>query len=127
MLDAGENGVGKRTLFDDENGPVYRIQSRGGKGVITMKTGDKTGDVVGALTVRDADEIMLITTKGQMVRTRVKEIRRDEPQHTMGVILIPSPRRREAAIHRPLSSATRTTKNKNRHPPKPSLRNRGVT
>jgi hypothetical protein len=33
--------------FDDENGPVYRLQSRGGKGVITMKTGDKTGDVIG--------------------------------------------------------------------------------
>jgi DNA gyrase subunit A len=40
-----------------------------------MKTGDKTGRVVGALTVTDKDELMLITTKGQMVRTRVKEIR----------------------------------------------------
>jgi DNA gyrase subunit A len=75
LLVAGANGIGKRTPFDDEDGPVYRIQSRGGKGVITMKTGDKTGDVVGALTVRESDEIMLITNKGQMVRTRVKEIR----------------------------------------------------
>ena len=40
-----------------------------------MKTGEKTGDVVGALTVHEHDEIMLITNKGQMVRTRVKEIR----------------------------------------------------
>ena len=40
-----------------------------------MKTGEKTGDVVGALTVTEQDELMLITTKGQMVRTRVKEIR----------------------------------------------------
>jgi DNA gyrase subunit A len=70
LLVAGENGIGKRTPFDD-----YRRQSRGGKGIITMKTGEKTGDVVGALTVRDTDEIMLITNKGQMVRTRVKEIR----------------------------------------------------
>ena len=87
LLVAGENGVGKRTPFDDENGPVYRLQSRGGKGVITMKTGEKTGDVVGALTVHDNDEIMLITTKGQMVRTRVKEIR-ETGRNTMGVILI---------------------------------------
>ena len=46
-------------------------RSRGGKGIITMKTGDKTGGVVGALTVTEKDELMLITTKGQMVRTRV--------------------------------------------------------
>ena len=82
LLVAGENGVGKRTPFDD-----YRKQSRGGKGIITMKTGDKTGDVVGALAVREQDELMLITTKGQMVRTRVKEIRQTA-RNTMGVILI---------------------------------------
>ena len=64
LLVAGENGIGKRTPFDD-----YRKQTRGGKGIITMKTGDKTGQVVGALAVRDADELMLITNKGQMVRT----------------------------------------------------------
>ena len=52
-----------------------------------MKTGDKTGDVVGALTVRDNDELMLITTKGQMVRTRVKEIR-VVGRNTMGVKLM---------------------------------------
>jgi DNA gyrase subunit A len=82
LLVAGENGIGKRTPFDD-----YRVQSRGGKGIITMKTGDKTGEVVGALTVRDADEIMLITNKGQMVRTRVKEIR-ETGRNTMGVKLM---------------------------------------
>jgi len=82
LLVAGENGIGKRTPFDD-----YRRQSRGGKGIITMKTGEKTGDVVGALTVRDADEIMLITNKGQMVRTRVKEIR-ETGRNTMGVKLM---------------------------------------
>lgn len=82
LLVAGENGIGKRTPFDD-----YRRQSRGGKGIITMKTGEKTGDVVGALTVREADEIMLITNKGQMVRTRVKEIR-ETGRNTMGVKLM---------------------------------------
>src|SRR5438045_2417159 len=82
LLVAGENGIGKRTTFDD-----YRKQKRGGKGIITMKTGTKTGDVVGALTVRDSDEIMLITTKGQMVRTRVKEIR-ETGRNTMGVKLM---------------------------------------
>ena len=82
LLVAGENGIGKRTGFDD-----YRRQSRGGKGIITMKTGDKTGEVVGALTVRETDEIMLITNKGQMVRTRVKEIR-ETGRNTMGVKLM---------------------------------------
>jgi DNA gyrase subunit A len=82
LLVAGENGIGKRTAFDE-----YRIQSRGGKGVITMKTTDKTGDVVGALTVRDADELMLITNKGQMVRTRVREIR-ETGRNAQGVKLI---------------------------------------
>ncbi len=82
LLVAGENGIGKRTGFDE-----YRIQSRGGKGIITMKTGDRTGQVVGALTVHDHDEVMLITTGGQMVRIRVSEIR-EAGRNTMGVKLI---------------------------------------
>jgi DNA gyrase subunit A len=82
LLVAGENGIGKRTPFDE-----YRKQSRGGKGIITMKTADKTGKVVGALTVTDKDEIMLITSGGQMVRTRVAEIR-EAGRNTMGVKLI---------------------------------------
>ncbi|MEO6845874.1 MAG: DNA gyrase subunit A [Chthoniobacterales bacterium] len=82
LLVAGENGIGKRTVFDE-----YRLQSRGGKGIITMKTGEKTGKVVGALTVTDKDEIMLITTGGQMVRTRVAEIR-EVGRNTQGVKLI---------------------------------------
>ncbi len=82
LLVAGENGIGKRTSFEE-----YRLQSRGGKGIITMKTGEKTGDVVGALTVTNQDELMLITTKGQMVRTRVKEIR-ETGRNAMGVKLM---------------------------------------
>src|SRR5437764_1310234 len=82
LLVAGENGIGKRKRFDE-----YRRQSRGGKGIITMKAGEKTGDVVGALSVRETDEIMLITNKGQMVRTRVREIR-ETGRNTMGVKLM---------------------------------------
>jgi DNA gyrase subunit A len=82
LLVAGENGIGKRTGFDE-----YRVQSRGGKGIITMKTTDKTGGVAGALSVRDADELMLITNKGKMVRTRVAEIR-ETGRNAQGVKLI---------------------------------------
>ena len=86
LLVAGDNGIGKRTTFED-----YRRQSRGGKGIITMKTGDKTGLVVGALSVTDDDEIMLITTDGQMVRTPVKQIR-ETGRIAMGVKLIDLPK-----------------------------------
>jgi DNA gyrase subunit A len=71
LLVAGENGKGKKSDFDD-----YRVQTRGGKGIITMKTNKKTGNVVGALAVHDNDEIMIITVGGQMVRTSVKGIRK---------------------------------------------------
>jgi len=92
LLVAGQNGIGKRTPFDmvladGRVEPVYRLQSRGGKGVITMKANDKTGAVVGALTVRDADEIMLITIGGQMVRIFVKGVR-EAGRITQGVKLI---------------------------------------
>ena len=92
LLVAGENGIGKRTPFDLvlEDGTaeqVYRLQSRGGKGIITMKANEKTGVVVGALTVRDSDEIMLITTGGQLVRIFVKDIR-EAGRNTQGVKLI---------------------------------------
>jgi DNA gyrase subunit A len=82
LLVAGELGIGKRTDFSE-----YRLQSRGGKGIITMKTTDRTGQVVGALTVKDADEIMLITVAGQMVRTTVSDIR-EAGRNTQGVKLI---------------------------------------
>jgi DNA gyrase subunit A len=82
LLVAGSNAIGKRTAFDE-----YRQQSRGGKGIITMKTTDKTGEIVGALTVTDADEIMLITVRGQMVRTAVKDVR-EAGRNTMGVKLM---------------------------------------
>jgi DNA gyrase subunit A len=82
LLVAGSNGIGKRTGFEE-----YRVQSRGGKGIITMRTGERTGDVVGALTVHESDELMLITTGGQMVRIRVSEVR-ETGRNTMGVKLM---------------------------------------
>jgi DNA gyrase subunit A len=66
LLIAGRDGYGKRTSFEE-----YRLQGRGGSGIIAMKT----DDVAGALSVGEADEIMLITQQGQSVRTRVREIR----------------------------------------------------
>ncbi len=66
LLIAGMNGQGKRTVFDE-----YRLQGRGGSGVIAMRT----QGVAGALSVADGDEIMLLTHSGQAVRTRVSEVR----------------------------------------------------
>ena len=90
LLVAGENGFGKRTEFDEylvqaETG--NRKQSRGGKGRMTMKVTEKTGGLIGALTVQDTDELMLITTGGQMVRTFVKHIR-ETSRIAQGVKLI---------------------------------------
>ena len=82
LLVAGEHGIGKRTPFDE-----YRVQSRGGKGIITMKTTDKVGSVVGALSVTDTYEIMLSTSQGQTVRTSCKDIR-IAGRNTQGVKLI---------------------------------------
>jgi DNA gyrase subunit A len=82
LLVAGEQGIGKRTDFGE-----YRVQTRGGKGIITMKTTEKTGGVVGALTVKDEDQIMLITVGGQMVRITVQGIR-EAGRNTQGVKLI---------------------------------------
>jgi DNA gyrase subunit A len=69
ILTATERGFGKRTPLDD-----YREQNRGGQGIITIKTTERNGQVVGILQVSDGDEIMLITDGGKMIRTRVAEI-----------------------------------------------------
>ncbi len=70
LLVVSENGLGKRTGFDE-----YRLQSRGGTGVKTMNCTDKTGKVVSATMVREEDELMLMTTAGQSVRIKVETIR----------------------------------------------------
>ena len=82
LLVASENGIGKRTGFGD-----YRITARGGKGIITMKTSEKTGQVVSALVVQESDEVMLMTTTGQSVRIPVSQIR-ETGRNAAGVKLI---------------------------------------
>ncbi|MBK1882932.1 DNA gyrase subunit A [Luteolibacter pohnpeiensis] len=82
LLVASENGLGKRTAFDE-----YRRQSRGGKGIITMKVTEKTGPVVGAVTVTEEDEMMLMTSTGQSIRIRVSEIR-ETGRNAQGVKLL---------------------------------------
>jgi len=69
FLVASEKGLGKRTPFDD-----YPTKGRGGKGVITMKTTDKTGKVAAALAVSDDEDIMLMTSSGQSVRIPANSI-----------------------------------------------------
>ncbi len=86
LLVVSENGLGKRTSFTE-----YRLQSRGGIGLKTMNCTDKTGHVVSATTVSDADELMIMTTAGQSVRLKVDAIR-ETGRATQGVKLItPAP------------------------------------
>jgi len=66
LLTVTENGYGKRTRIDE-----YPLQRRGGKGVITIQTSRRNGPVVGALLVDENDEVMLISDRGKIVRTRV--------------------------------------------------------
>jgi len=82
ILTVSENGYGKRTSV--ENFPVY---GRGGQGVIGMQTSDRNGAVVGAVQVEEGDEIMLISDKGTLVRTRVDEVS-VQGRNTQGVRLI---------------------------------------
>ena len=79
---ACENGYGKRTGFDE-----YRSQTRGGKGLITIKTSERNGLVVGAHAVRENDALMLITSGGQMIRMAVTDMR-SIGRNTQGVRLI---------------------------------------
>jgi len=82
VLTATENGYGKRTLVSD-----YPTHGRGGQGVISIQGSERNGDVVGAVLVRDEDEIMLISNGGTLVRTRVNEIS-VMGRNTQGVRLI---------------------------------------
>jgi len=82
LLAVSENGYGKRTEMEE-----YRLTRRGGKGIITMKTTDKTGRVMGVRMVTDDDQIMLVTSGGKVIRLRVNEIR-VIGRNTQGVRLI---------------------------------------
>lgn len=71
LLVARQDGIGKRTQFE-----AYRLTKRGGSGVIAIDLPDDgTITVAGAISVNEEDEVMLLTTKGQSIRTRVREIR----------------------------------------------------
>jgi DNA gyrase subunit A len=82
VLTATENGYGKRTPITE-----YTRHGRGTKGMIAIQTSERNGKVVGAVLVETRDEIMLITTGGVLVRTRVSEIR-EMGRATQGVTLI---------------------------------------
>jgi DNA gyrase subunit A len=82
VLTATENGFGKRTPIGE-----YTRHGRGAQGMIAIQTTARNGQVVAAKLVREDDEIMLITTRGVLIRTRVKEIR-EMGRATQGVTLI---------------------------------------
>ncbi len=82
ILSITSAGYGKRTAESE-----YRVQSRGGKGIITMKSTDKNGEIIATRAVSNADDLMIISDKGQVVRIRVKEIS-TMGRNTQGVRLI---------------------------------------
>ncbi len=69
LLTVAELGYGKRTDLTE-----FRLQGRGGKGIIAMKSNQKTGAIVGCVRVTEDDEIMLVSSSGQIIRLRVKDI-----------------------------------------------------
>ncbi|HSR12686.1 MAG TPA: DNA gyrase subunit A [Thermodesulfobacteriota bacterium] len=82
ILSVTEYGFGKKSPVED-----YRLQSRGGKGIITVKTTERNGKLVGTQQVTDQDEVMLITDGGKIIRIRCGEIRLSS-RNTQGVKLI---------------------------------------
>ncbi|RYG46860.1 DNA gyrase subunit A, partial [bacterium] len=70
LLVVSEKGFGKRTELSD-----YRLQGRGGSGILTMNVTDKTGKVIGGEVVDDDDRLLLMTVNGKGIRMKVKEIR----------------------------------------------------
>jgi DNA gyrase subunit A len=82
MLTVAEKGYGKRTPLAE-----YRVTSRGGKGVINVKTTDRNGSVVAALQVREDSDVMIITGQGKVIRVHSAEIR-EAGRSTQGVRLL---------------------------------------
>ncbi|RTR06404.1 DNA gyrase subunit A [Halomonas nitroreducens] len=82
ILTASENGYGKRTRLEE-----FPLRGRGGQGVIAMQTSSRNGSLVAAMQVYASDEMMLITDKGTLVRTRVDEVSISS-RNTQGVMLI---------------------------------------
>ncbi|HNE32426.1 MAG TPA: DNA gyrase subunit A, partial [Nitrospira sp.] len=82
ILTVTEGGYGKRTPVNE-----YRVQGRGGKGIISVKTTERNGAAVGFLQVRDEDEIMLMAAQGKVLRCKVDDIR-EIGRNTQGVRLL---------------------------------------
>ena len=82
VLAVSTNGYGKRTLLEE-----FRVQNRGGLGIIAMDASERNGDVVKLCLVRTDDQLMVITDGGQVIRTRVAEIR-EAGRNTQGVRVI---------------------------------------
>jgi DNA gyrase subunit A len=82
MLTVAEKGYGKRTPLAE-----YRVTSRGGKGVINLKSTDRNGPVVAALQVREDSDVMIITGQGKVIRVHSGEIR-EAGRSTQGVRLL---------------------------------------
>jgi DNA gyrase subunit A len=82
VLTATENGFGKRTPISE-----YTRHGRGTKGMIAIHTGDRNGNLVGAVLVEEKDEVMLVSTGGVVIRTKVEQIR-EQGRSTQGVTLI---------------------------------------
>ncbi|MCR5562713.1 MAG: DNA gyrase subunit A [Desulfovibrio sp.] len=82
IMSISANGYGKRTRVD-----LYRLQSRGGKGIINFRVTGKTGPVVGAMPVRDNDGLVLLTSANKIVRIGVDDVR-SKGRATMGVMLV---------------------------------------
>jgi DNA gyrase subunit A len=117
LLTVTENGFGKRTALED-----YRRTHRGGKGIIDIKTSERNGKVVAMAQLTDADELILITNKGMLIRTRVAEVKvigrntqgvrlidlQQEGEKVVGATRAPEDREAEAAAavaeHQPVES-----------------------
>src|SRR5712691_5158596 len=82
ILTVTERGYGKRTPLDE-----YRLQGRGGKGIIDIKTDGRNGPVVGMVQIREGDDILVVTTKGKMIRMHADGVR-SQGRNTMGVRII---------------------------------------
>ncbi len=82
LLTVTEKGYGKRSEASE-----YRFQGRGGSGVINIKVTDKNGPVAGIKSVSDADQLLLITQSGMLIRIKVKDIR-ETGRAAQGVRLI---------------------------------------
>jgi DNA gyrase subunit A len=82
VLTVTERGYGKRTPLDE-----YRLQGRAGKGIIDIKTAGRNGSVVGMLQVREGDDILVVTTKGKIIRVHASEVT-SQGRNTMGVRII---------------------------------------